>query len=68
MSVNFMGAPIFEGSDDLCTKAACPLAPGPIVIKYVQDLPPVAPPVRFRWFDLVCLLVVCLVYWEPRQR
>lgn len=66
MSVNFMGAPIFEGSDDLCTKAACPLAPGPIVIKYVQDLPPVAPPVR--WFDLVWFVGCVFGMWETRQR
>lgn len=45
MSVSFMGTPIFEGSDDLCAKTACPIAPGPITINYVQDLPPIAPPV-----------------------
>ncbi|GBF99574.1 hypothetical protein Rsub_12199 [Raphidocelis subcapitata] len=44
MSVAFMGTPIFEGSDDLCAKTACPIAPGPIQIDYVQDLPPIAPP------------------------
>lgn len=46
MSVAFAGVPIYEATDDLCAKAACPLAKGPIEIVYRQDLPPVAPPVR----------------------
>lgn len=45
MSVMFAGTPIYEGSDDLCAKTACPIAPGPATITYKQDLPPIAPPV-----------------------
>ncbi|KAI8468561.1 MAG: ML domain-containing protein [Monoraphidium minutum] len=44
MSVAFTGVPIYEASDDLCAKTACPIAPGPLEIKYVQQLPPIAPP------------------------
>lgn len=45
MSVAFAGVPIYEGTDDLCAKTTCPIRPGPVVIDYRQDLPPVAPPV-----------------------
>jgi hypothetical protein len=46
MSVTFAGTPIYEGSDDLCAKTACPIAPGAAEITYRQELPPIAPPVR----------------------
>jgi hypothetical protein len=77
MSVNFMGTPIFEGSDDLCAKTGCPIAPGPLEIKYVQDLPPIAPPVSAACIYMSSLMAeeghrgagaVCMRGWSMRLR
>lgn len=46
INVSYAGTPIYEEDDDLCTKAACPIKTGPIEITYLQELPPIAPPVR----------------------
>lgn len=45
IDVSFMGTQIYEEVDDLCGKTACPIKTGPIEISYIQDLPPIAPPV-----------------------
>lgn len=45
IDVSFAGTPIYEEVDDLCSKTTCPIKTGPLDIKYIQDLPPIAPPV-----------------------
>jgi hypothetical protein len=45
INVTFAGTQIYEEVDDLCSKTSCPIKTGPIAITYVQDLPPIAPPV-----------------------
>jgi len=45
IDVSFAGTPIYEEVDDLCSKTSCPIKTGPLDIKYIQDLPPIAPPV-----------------------
>lgn len=57
MSVSFIGVPIYEGSDDLCAKTACPIKPGPIEINYLQELPPIAPPVSVVVWGCACARV-----------
>jgi hypothetical protein len=44
IDVSFAGTPIYEEVDDLCSKTSCPIKTGPLDIKYIQDLPPIAPP------------------------
>jgi hypothetical protein len=44
ISVTFAGTEIYTEQDDLCSKTNCPIKTGPLNIKYVQDLPPIAPP------------------------
>jgi hypothetical protein len=44
IDVSFAGTPIYEEVDDLCSKTTCPIKTGPLDIKYIQDLPPIAPP------------------------
>ncbi|GFH27586.1 ML domain-containing protein, partial [Haematococcus lacustris] len=38
------GIQIYSESQDLCSKTACPVPPGPVTINIVEDLPPIAPP------------------------
>lgn len=45
IEVSFAGTQIYEEVDDLCSKTSCPIKTGPLDIKYIQDLPPIAPPV-----------------------
>lgn len=45
INVSFEGTQIYEEVDDLCSKTTCPIKTGPINIQYIQDLPPIAPPV-----------------------
>jgi hypothetical protein len=45
INVSFAGTQIYEEVDDLCSKTTCPIKTGPLDITYVQDLPPIAPPV-----------------------
>jgi hypothetical protein len=45
INVSFAGTQIYEEVDDLCSKTSCPIKTGPLDITYVQDLPPIAPPV-----------------------
>lgn len=46
IGVSFQGMDIFSGSEDLCGRTSCPIAPGPLRIAVQQYLPPIAPPVR----------------------
>jgi hypothetical protein len=52
IDVSFAGTPIYEEVDDLCSKTTCPIKTGPLDIKYIQDLPPIAPPVSALLFRL----------------
>ncbi|KAJ9527605.1 hypothetical protein QJQ45_025877 [Haematococcus lacustris] len=45
IQVSFSGIQIYSESQDLCSKTACPVPPGPVTINIVEDLPPIAPPV-----------------------
>lgn len=45
IDVAYEGTQIYEEVDDLCGKTSCPIKTGPIDITYIQDLPPIAPPV-----------------------
>ncbi|KAJ9525874.1 hypothetical protein QJQ45_009250 [Haematococcus lacustris] len=44
IQVSFSGIQIYSESQDLCSKTACPVPPGPVTINIVEDLPPIAPP------------------------
>lgn len=50
LKVSYLGFQIYTESSDLCSRTSCPLAPGPVAITYVQNLPPIAPPVGCRNF------------------
>ncbi len=45
INVTFAGTQIYEEVDDLCSKTSCPIQKGPLNIEYLQELPPIAPPV-----------------------
>lgn len=59
INVSFAGTQIYEEVDDLCSKTTCPIKTGPIDITYVQDLPPIAPPVRTPLVSCSCLHTPC---------
>lgn len=59
IDVSFAGTPIYEEVDDLCSKTTCPIKTGPLDIKYIQDLPPIAPPVSAWLFRLSVPLPAC---------
>ena len=43
LRVTVHGVPIYLSERDLCTVAACPLAPGPVVFNAVEKLPAITP-------------------------
>ncbi len=44
--VSYTGVPVYETGVDLCATVDCPVAPGPVTVRYNTTLPGVAPPVR----------------------
>jgi hypothetical protein len=44
--VSYSGMPVYETTVPLCDTVACPVAPGPVTVRYSTTLPGVAPPVR----------------------
>lgn len=52
--VSYTGMPVYETAVALCDTVDCPVAPGPVTVKYGTTLPGVAPPVRaLRYSDTV---------------
>jgi hypothetical protein len=46
--VKYRGVPVYAETDDLCQRAACPVAPGDLELGVQQALPLAAPPVSRR--------------------
>ena len=44
--VSYTGMPVYETAVALCDTVDCPVAPGPVTVRYNTTLPGVAPPVR----------------------
>jgi hypothetical protein len=44
--VSYTGVPVYQTSVPLCDTVVCPVAPGPVTVKYSTTLPGIAPPVR----------------------
>jgi hypothetical protein len=46
--VSYTGMPVYQTSVPLCDTVPCPVAPGPLTVRYSTTLPGIAPPVRTR--------------------
>jgi hypothetical protein len=44
--VSYTGVPVYQTSVPLCDTVTCPVAPGPVTVRYSTTLPGIAPPVR----------------------
>lgn len=47
VQVKYLGFKVYSSSGDLCEGLPCPLPAGPQTLTFKQQLPKVAPPVRF---------------------
>jgi hypothetical protein len=46
--VSYTGVPVYQTTVALCDTVSCPVAPGPVTVRYSTMLPGIAPPVRAR--------------------
>ena len=61
VSVSFHGVTVHTERNDICNRAACPIAPGEFVLKNSEVLPVVTPPVGIRVFYCSKVVLLSLV-------